>query len=125
MGPLKTRKKNIFLFITGGGVKWSWYIVEIQGINEKEDTHSSSSVVEVENWTKWKLFVNTFNHSSHKSSILPSDTATSQLSSHKIIYAGARDQISLESKVINIIYTNSSNVNTKIGVIIIYKIVKL
>ena len=67
-------------------------------INEDKSS-SSSSLIEVENWTKWRLYVKADNESNQS----PSDTTFGATSSNslspKIIYAGARDQISLESKV--------------------------
>jgi len=68
-------------------------------IKEHENV-PSSSVIEVENWTKWRLYVKADN----ESNLSPSDTisgiSSSKSLSPKIIYAGARDQISLESKAV-------------------------
>ena len=59
----------------------------------------SSSVIEVENWTKWRLYVKADNESNPFPSDTISGASSSKSLSPKIIYAGARDQISLESKV--------------------------
>jgi len=68
-------------------------------INEDKSS-SSSSVIEVENWTKWRLYVKADNDSSQSPSYTTFGAASSNSLSPKIIYAGARDQISLESKAV-------------------------
>ena len=56
-------------------------------------------MIEVENWTKWRLYVKADNESNQFPSDTISGASSSKSLSPKIIYAGARDQISLESKV--------------------------
>ena len=56
-------------------------------------------MIEVENWTKWRLYVKADNESNKFPSDTISGASSSKSISPKIIYAGARDQISLESKV--------------------------
>ena len=69
-------------------------------VNEYEES-ISSSLVEVENWTKWRLYVNTFNRSGHESSLSTiDDESKSKSKTPKVIYAMAKDQISIDSKVI-------------------------
>ena len=69
-------------------------------VNEYEEPFSSS-LVEVENWTKWRLYVNTFNRSGHESSLSTvDDESKSKLKPQKVIYAMAKDHISIDSKVI-------------------------
>jgi len=60
----------------------------------------TSSVIEVENWTKWRLYVKADNESNQFPSDTISGASSSKSLSPKIIYAGARDQISLESKAV-------------------------
>lgn len=69
-------------------------------IKGNEDS-SKARLVEVENWTKWRLYVNTNKNSIHVTSTSPSGDSTSNESSPQIIYAGAKDQILLDSKVID------------------------
>ena len=69
-------------------------------VNEYEES-ISSSLVEVENWTKWRLYINTFNRSGHESSLSTiDDESKSKSKPPKVIYAMAKDQISIDSKVI-------------------------
>ena len=68
-------------------------------ITEYEES-TSSSLVAVENWTKWRLYVNTFNRSGHESSLSTiDDESKSKSKPPKVIYAMAKDQISIDSKV--------------------------
>ena len=68
-------------------------------ITEYEES-TSSSLVAVENWTKWRLYVNTFNRSGHESSLSTiDDESKSKSKTPKVIYAMAKDQISIDSKV--------------------------
>jgi len=64
----------------------------------EQESSSSSSVIEVENWTKWRLYVKSDNESSNYPSV--SEGTSSDSLSPKVIYAGARDQISLASKAV-------------------------
>ena len=75
----------------------------------EQESSSSSSVIEVENWTKWRLYVKSDNESSNYPSV--SEGTSSDSLSPKVIYAGARDQISLASKVLYYIYMNSEVLN--------------
>ena len=76
-------------------------------VNEYEEPFSSS-LVEVENWTKWRLYVNTFNRSGHESSLSTvDDESKSKLKPQKVIYAMAKDHISIDSKVINILISDN------------------
>jgi hypothetical protein len=67
---------------------------------EGHEKSGKPSFVEIESWTKWRLYVHTNKNSNHVTSMSPSDELGSKAPSPHIIYAGTKDQILLDSKAV-------------------------